>query len=347
MKKRIILWTVFSLLLILLPLYENGNAIVLRKPMVRISYFDIDVNEDTVNFEERFTIEVTITNDKILPVNVMIRLNLLDGILLCKKENLVKETTKTIHGREEITIPIDCIIHEKDIEGCKEKYNVQAVLYIKKPLRNYWKPIDITTHEILIRTKLSEKDKVKIQSINISSFFGENQSKFNVAINVSNTGSYNYTIKARVDLIEKSPLTITSELLNNFDCLGPTRRELGYTITNIPSYNNPCYDDKQINVICNLQGTDKKKERFNLQAVLLLNISGEEYQVDTSSIYEVYHEQPWPNEYYVLLIGIIIGGVLVVGLIIAGVRIIYPIYYMKRIQLKEKKEWFNKKRRIK
>ena len=286
MSKGILLW--FTLFLFLMPLgvcvhCSTGSFL---NPRVRITDFDLSLPNGTINVGEEFYPIVSIRNDRFIPVKVVVEINLLDGILGLKQKKIDEKSKWIWRGLLGKSIPIKfkCVIQEQDINCHIGKYRIKVVLFVR-PLFFNWFQFDSEEREIQVRTKYSEKDKVRI--INATAppeIKGEKENKFNISVNVTNEGSFNATAWVRVDLVEKS---FSGSILESFEKLGfldVKRTELGKSKGIEIERNN---GKKEMNVSCILGKTDSEKERFFIQAVLFVNLDGKHYQVHSSPPYEI------------------------------------------------------------
>ena len=80
------------------------------------------------------------------------------------------------------------------------------------------------------------------------------------------------------------------------------------------------------------------KEQFMVQAVLFVNLSGEQVQVDTSTLVGVVHTQPFIQHHYIEIIAAVFGVIIALFLIVVTIRIIYPAYKIKRGKLREERK---------
>lgn len=92
-------------------------------------------------------------------------------------------------------------------------------------------------------------------------------------------------------------------------------------------------------------GSMTKRKNIDIQVVLFVIIDGVDYEVDSSSNIGIYKERSWVEDNYLLIILLVIGGIIALPIGLVSIRILYPLHYMKRISLKERRERFDKKRK--
>lgn len=341
MWKGIAISIIILLLLLTLPMQESNSKIILPKSKVRITNIET-VNE--VNAGDEFVVNITVQNDRIYQVTVFVEIDLLDKILGTKKKalNKIVEQKQIPRGTSD-TIRLACVIQEEDIEDCWKEQIIQAVLFEKKILK--WRAADDIATGIEVKTKLNEKEKVRIEDFIVSNdFLEENETDFSVFVDVINDGSYDFTSWIRIDFVERAFLGPLIEPLEDLKFFELERKELNRS-ADITLDANGGWNNSKIN--CHIPKVDQEKKRFHIQALIFVKIDGIDYQVDSSTMIGIYHDQPAPDEFYFLIIGAIAGIILTMIIIIVGIRILYPIYYVKRIELKEKKKQFDRKEKWK
>ncbi len=339
MKRKIIL--IMFLLSILITTQVSNIKGEYLIPWSRVAITDFEV-PDEVNTGEVFTIDVTIKNNRFLPVKTFVQIDLFDGLLIPIKKNIGEESHTSIRGRTSEILSIDCIIREGEIDWYQEKYNVQAMLYLEFPFFGNGIIQDISTVQgIHVKTRFHEKDKAKIENILAPEEIKKDENEFDVVVNVLNEGSFDANTYVRIDMIERPSAFPEFEKFEILEGMAAVRKELGRS----KHYIIEDGADFRFVISCTLRMTEQKKEEFTIEAVLMVNIDGKEYQVDTSTFQEIYHDQPFLQEQnYLLLIGLFIGIIFILLLIILIIRIIYPLYRIKRIKLKDEKRRIDRER---
>ena len=330
-KKILLSCIVFSIVLLSLPANGYSAGDIIPKGRVKITDFDVP---NMVNAGEPFSINVTIKNDRFLPVKLKLRADLLDGLLEFIKKSTGEEPIFTCPGRTTTTIQIDCVIRDGDIDWYKEEYNIQAVLFQKIPLIGWISRGFSTVQGIHVKSRLGEKDNVRILSIKAPEIIDEDATTFDVSITVSNEGSFDFSIWTSVDMVEKPSILPGLEQYNLLRGLASERKELGRSNEETIKPG----ETKTIHISCELRETEANKERFNIEAVLFVNFNGQHFQVDTSTMQGIYHEQSFLEQNYLLIIAAVFGVLIALAIIVFIIRILYPSYYIKRIKLKEEKK---------
>jgi len=340
MHRVLFLGIFFSILLISFPVdgLSIGDRLKLR---VEITDFDAP---DVAIAGENFSVKVSIKNDRFLPMITMVRVDLLDGLLNCIKKNIGEEPLCICRGRISTTIEIDCVIREGDIDWFKEKYNVQALLFRNFIFLGGGYQLDKSTIQgIHVKSRLCEKDKVRIFDVDVPEELDMYKDNFYVKVWVMNEGAFEVKAKVQVDMIEKPSAIPELEKLGLLKGFATERKELGISDEKILE---PHYGKDKFIVKCDLRSIESKKEQFKIEALLFVNIDGREYQVDSSTLYEIYHEQPFlREENYLLIIGLAFGGLIAFFLIVVIIRVLYPLYHIKKIKLKEEKERIDERRK--
>jgi len=343
-RGKLLLGIFFSIILISISVDGQGLGDIWPKARVRIIDFHAP---DVAKAGETFTMNVTIRNNRILPVRITVRVDLLNGMLESIKKNIGKESMFVCPGKTSKIIPIDCIVREGDIDWYKEEYNIQAVLFMEFPLMGRSVLRDSSTvRGIHVKSRLQEKDKVRIFDVNVTEELGEGEDEFEVFVTVINEGAFDALTHVQVDMIEKpSAIPALEELeLDVLEGIGmaAVRKKLGEIKHEFVK--SGC--ERELVIPCSLRKTESKKERFIIEAVLFVNIDGKEYQVDSSTLYEIYHEQPFLlEENYLLIIGLAFGGLIAFFMIVVIIRVLYPLYHIKKIKLKEEKERIDERRK--
>ena len=339
MKKNLII----SVLILFILISSSSNAITLYdgglwQPRVEITNIDAP---DYQKVGDSFKVKLTVRNDKLYPVRVSIQINLLDGMLSCIRKNIdINKTVCYLKVKQTETFDIDCKIREGDIDWYKEKYNVEAVVFRDYMIRGSGHQLDSTVQGIHIKSKLTEKNKVKIESINVTEYLkeGDENDNFVADVWVKNDGCYDFDTWVRIDLIEKPSAIPELEEYIDLKALVATRKEIGrYPKDTIKSIGLGCEEPVLFKVPCDLRLTEIRKEQFNIEAVLFVIIDGIEYQVDTSTLYGIYHKQPICQDEicWILAIAIIFAVLISIGIIAFIIRILYPLYYKKKNELRK------------
>jgi len=300
--------------MILISLPINGQGIFDLLPNVKVGITRLDA-PDVAYAGEKFNVSVTLKNDRFLTFNVTVRVDLLNGMLECIKKN-IGEKTMDLKRNEGKTEPIPCTIREGDIDWYREEYNIQAVLFVNFPridksiLRD-----SSTVRGVHVKSRLGEKDKVRIYDVSAPLKVEEDPEEnviFNVQVNVTNDGHYDVNALVRIDLIEKPSALPELEEYLDLKTFAVERKEIGKTKkTTIKGGENDTF-----NVTCELRRTEIEKERFNIEAVLFVNIDGMEYQVDSSTLYGIYHKQPLcRDEECWFIIGTVLGCIIALILV--------------------------------
>jgi hypothetical protein len=302
----------------------------------KLEVLDITVQDDAFAGES-FPVYITIQNNRIFPVIVSVRVDLLNGALECIKKEIGIDQYMKLGAKQVLELTINCIVREGDIDWYKEEYNIRAVLYRELDLLGRRIPADeSTTMGIHINSPFHEKEKIRICDAEVPDFIEENEQDeidFKVKIILKNGGHYNFNSWVRVDLIEKP--SAVPELENFIDITGlsSVRKEIGHS--DYFEIRPGCY--QTITIPCELRRSEITKEKLNIQAVCFVNIEGKVYQVDASTLYSIYHDQPFCRDEWCWII--VIAGFFTVLFCIAIIaiifRIIYPRYYRRRIEIRD------------
>jgi len=277
----------FSIILISISVDGQGLGDIWPKAKVRIIDFQ---TQNNAYAGEMFKVNITIENNRLFPVQLSVRIDLLNGMLECMKKEIGKEGPFTIGGKSKVTKNIDCIIREGDIDWYKEEYNVKAIVFREYPIIDRSVQCDISTvRGIHVKSPFSEKNKAKILDVQTPNILKENENEFDVELLIKNDGHYPIDIWACVDLVEKSSVIPELEDYIDLKGLSTERKEIGKCMRYIP-VNPGC--EQPISIHCNLSRSEISKKRFNIQAVLFVELDGNEFTVDMSSLYGIYHEQP-------------------------------------------------------
>ena len=326
----------FFLLLVSAPVDGYLLGDMFSEGRVRITDFEVP---NIVNAGETFSIDITIRNDRFLSVTEMVRIDLFDGLLELIKKNVGEELAISLPGRTTQTITINCLVREGDIDWYKEEYNVQALLFQKIPIVG-WVSRDVSTVQgIHVQSQYSEKDKVRILSIEAPEILDEEETMFDVTVTVSNEGAFDVFTEVYVDMVEKPSVIPELEQYDILRGLASELKELGKsTEERIRSG-----EIREFKIACSLRETELNKEKFNIEALLYVNLNGEHFNVDTSTMLGIHHTQPYLEQNYLFIIAAVFGILLALILIVLIVRILYPSYYIKKIKLKEEKQRIDKR----
>ena len=308
-------------------------------PEGRITITEITV-PNVVNAGERFRINISVQNNRFLPVKLQLRTDLLDGLLQLITKDIGNKPEFTCPGKTTKTMTINCTIREGDIDWYKEEYNIQSVLLQKMPLVGWITRDHSTIQGIHVKSPFGEKDKVRILTVNAPETISENNATFDVSIELSNEGRFDASTWVRVDLVEKQAIIPELEQVNILRGLASERKELGRS-SEIQVEKGTL---QEITISCRLRETEMSKERFNIEAVLFVNLSGQHYHVDTSTMHGIHHTQPFFEHNYLQLVAGIFGILIALFLIVFIIRILYPAYYIKKVKLNEEKKRIDKRK---
>lgn len=336
---------IFYIIILFIPLLFSSNITAFGlgdffDPRVEISNFIVP---DSIEVGEEFNITVTIENHKIFWIKTSIQVNLLDGMLNNIIKDIADKKNVTIKSRDLITIDIPCKIREGDSDWYKERYNLEVVVF-----KNYLLPggriqldnsiqgIHLITNQTKLNEKLIEKEKLRITNVFVQEKIErEDENKFNTTVFVINEGCIDFDVWVRVDFIEKPSAIPDLEEYIDLKSLGSFRKEIGRS----PETKEILLEGKKrkFTIPCTLRDTESRKETFNIEAVLFVNIDGMEYKVDSSTIYGIYHDQPICRDEFCIILAVaaIFIILITIGLIVFIIRIIYPMYYRKSDELKK------------
>ena len=313
---------------------SSGN--ILPKGRIRISDFQVP---DLVNGGEQFSVNVTITNDRFLPIRIQIRIDLLDGLLQLIKKDVGEGPFVICPGKTMKTYQITCLIRNGDINWYQGQYNIQAVLLQKIPFIGIITRDTSTAQGLHLNTQALDNNKLRILNIYAPEIIDEDTNVFDVTINVSNEGVFDVQTWVRVDLVEKPSIIPELEQYNVLQIMGAQRKELGRS-------NEQCIQPgavQEFTVHCYIRDTEHNKATFNIQALLFVNDSGEHTQVDSSQILGISHTQPFIQQNFLYIVIAVFGVIVMLFLIVLIIRILYPAYYIKKNKLREKKQKMEKK----
>lgn len=325
------------IILFLLPMLEIADGTPFFGPWIRIEDFDIP-NE--VIAGQNFSVNVTVQNNLIFPRYLWVRIDLLDELGLVDKE-IGRTNGKLIWLKPYTFEDISCLIREGDIDWYMEKYNLRANVMLSLP-GQYFSHRDIGSPEVRgvhVKTRFWEKEKVRIVNMSTPEKLEIDQFSFNVTVTVKNDGVFPADALVRVDLIEKPSMIPGFEEYNLPEGFGEVRKEIGSVTETIGSM-----DEREFVVDCGLRETEKDKDEFNIEAVLLVNVSGQLYKVSSSTIQGICREastlETWEERLIQvsIVLGIILLIVVIIFLIAVIIRILYPLYKIKREEIKERVE---------
>jgi len=315
---------------------EASSGDILPKGRIRISGFQVP---DLVNGGEQFSVNVTITNDRFLPIRIQIRVDLLDGLLQLIKNDVGEGPFVICPGKTTKTYQIACLIREGDINWYQGQYNIQAVLLQKIPFIGIITRDISTAQGLHLNTQASDNNKLRILNIYAPEIIDEDTNVFDVTINVTNEGVFDAQTWVRVDLVEKPSIIPELEQYNVLQIMGAQRKELGRS-------DEKCVQPGATQVFtvhCYLRNTEQSKATFNIQALLFVNDSGEHIQVDSSLILGVSHTQPFIQQNYLYIVIAVFAVLIALVLIVLIVRILYPAYYIRKMKLRAEKQKLEKK----
>ncbi len=325
----------FFLSILIIPAQAtSGN--ILPKSRIRISDFQVP---DLVNGGEQFPVNVTITNDRFLPIRIQIRVDLLDGLLQLIKKDVGEGPFVICPGKTTKTYQTTCLIREGDINWYQGQYNLQAVLLQKIPVLGIITRDTSMVQGLHMNTQTWDKNKLRILNIYAPEIIDEDTNDFDVTITVSNEGVFDAQTWVRVDLVERPSIIPELEQYNVLQIMGAQRKELGRS-------NEKCLQPgatQEFTVHCYLRNTEQSKATFNIQAILFVNDSGEHTQVDSSLILGVSHTQPFVQQNFLYIVIAVFAVLIVLLLIVLIVRILYPAYYIRKMKLRAKKQKMEKK----
>ena len=339
--KRKFIFSIILLILLVSTIAEAQNTNYLL-PNSRIVFEDFQTPNHII-VDEIFKVNITVRNTRLLPIKAKIEVNLLDGLLNLINKNIGEQSTISLPSRSSKTFEIECIIREGDTDFIFEKYNIQATAYIEFPRIGYVFPQDLSTIKgIHVHSPLLDKDRIKITKVIVPEEINEDDIKFDVVIEVENEGYVDLQTYVRIDMIERPSTFPEFEKYDLFEGMASVRKELGKSdIVNI----KPNNDKTELKIPCKLRETEQGKEEFLIQVLLFVSIDGKEYQVDTSTVYEISHPQPFIRKQNMIsILGIVFIILLFLILIVLIIRILYPLYRIKRIKLKEEKERIEKRK---
>lgn len=332
-----------------------GSIDLSGRPRVRIDKIVIPnlVNNEVIKVNETFKININISKERLLPFSGEIIVYLTFAGFIQQEIGRSDDIKIRMLKFEEST-SINCIIDTFDVNNIQEKYSIVAVLYTKR-LRGGFVEIDRSSIEnVNIVTEWWEKNKVIISDFkppenwpkknnNVQEFKAQATANKEGIINihVSNFAAYNFSIKVKINLIEKPSSNIPF-----IDGFGELKKEIGCNSTYIP----PGEKNKKIIVNCNLRKADIERKKLDVQAVLYVETDGQWYEVDTSSIQSIYvplSDDPldWIKEYGLWIWGIFVAGIGTILLIAVTFRLFLPYYKLKSKELKQKAEKLEEKKK--
>jgi hypothetical protein len=177
--------------------------------------------------------------------------------------------------------------------------------------------------------------------MNVTQNLGEEDTKFIAKVNVSNNGSFDAMTWVCIDLIQKPSVIPQVEGIINIPALTSEKIELGKSnMTSIKSNTTEYFS-----IPCYLRKTEKNKNEFYIQALVYVDIDGVDYQVDASTYYGIFNEQPICQGSWcvIIILGAIFGALIAVGIIAVIIRILYPLYRIKKVKLKEERKRIDNK----
>jgi len=287
---------------------------------------------------EPFIVDVEVTNDCFLPKDLSLDISLLDGLLETIQKDISSNASVRIPRRSTQTYEIECLIRKGDVDWYKEEYNIQVFAYQKRFLLGWTQVSQSSVQGIHVQTAFTEKEKVHITSIVAPEILNEETTLFPVNVTIENQATYDYTISARVDLVQKPAMLPELESITSIGGLGSERKELGRS----SSITIVADSTETLEIPCSLRAADQDLKEFVIETQLYVTIQGEEYLVDSSMFQGIIHQQPFLQEHsFSLLLGLF-AGLLLLILLVLLIRIIYPAYYIKRKKLQREKKRLQK-----
>jgi hypothetical protein len=309
-------------------------------PEGRIYITDFHVPE-FILYDDTFSVNVTLRNDKLLPTRVQVRVDVLDGLLETMTKDIGELQELRLNGRSSRTLQIPCSISKGNIDWYKEEYNLQAVL-LQKRLILGWTTISLSSIQgVHIKTPLTEKEKLRIIHVEAPEELAKNETSFPVHIQVKNEGSLLMNVWSQIDFIQKPSIFPELEEFTIASGFVSERFELGQSkeITLQPG------ETETVAVTCYLRKTEQDSNEFTIETQLYTNIQGHHYLVDVSTLQGVFHEQPLLEEHGITIALAVFGILIGLLLIVVIFRIAYPAYYIKRYQLQKEKDRIRRHRR--
>jgi hypothetical protein len=352
----------YLILIVLIPtiiLSTTVSSIDLSgRPRVRIDKIEIPklINNEAIKVNEPFEINIYISKERLFPLSgeVVVYLTCAGFI---QQEIGRGEDIKINILKSKDKIPITCIIDTFDANTVQEKYSIVAVLYAKKIIGGFREKDRSSVENVNIATEWWEKNKViisdfeppeKWEDVNNDGYEATAEAQLDqtpiaeekgvIKVNISNNAVYNFSIKIKVYMIEKSSTNIPF-----IEGIGEIKKEIGCINTTIPAG-----EKNEVNIKCSLREADREKKSFNVQAVLYVDVDGQWYEVDTSSIQSIkvpYNLWDGIKEYGLWIWIVFIASIGTVLLIAVTVRLFLPYYKLKSKELKQKIEKIEKKKK--
>ncbi|MBU0497407.1 MAG: hypothetical protein KKG04_05565 [Candidatus Thermoplasmatota archaeon] len=332
LKIRILLITI--VVLILCSSFEVlGGPLGILKPRIRI--VQVTIVNDIVVPNETFEVGVTVAKQRFRRFHGEAQVFLTNSGLIREAigNQLISFCTGNICSD---TFIIPCIINDVEAEWYQESYGIQVVVYeeIGFPIFGTLlaKRDSYTIESIRVLSQYWEKDKVTLGGIIVPETLEKDHEAFTVEVIVVNDGAFNYNATVRIDLVEKPSAIPQLEQLNLVEGLATIRKELGEKFIPLKA---EC-PGQQVIVPCMLRDSEIGLTHFTIQAVLFVDIDEVKYQVDSSTYYEIDHEQSFlRSDNLPLIIGIIMGVLATIGGFFFFIRILYPLYFIKKNVVRE------------
>lgn len=338
MKLKII-YAIITLSLLLIPTVSATNLQLFSEGRLFIEEF---IPPDDVCIDESFIVNVTIRNERFIPVRVKVTINALDGLLETIKKNIGEHFEAIIPGRSRFVLPIPCVLTKGDYDWYKEKYNLQASLSRKRLIVGWVNQDSSSPQGIHVHTPLSDKIKLSISSIDTPEHLSEGQNSFTTYITIKNNAPFDFDIYAKVSYIRKPSILPELDQVNIESGFISEKFELGRTeiIQIIAS------DQKTIPVECYLREHQQDLKELSVQTQIYVCIDGTEYLVESSSLEGILYKQSFIEQEGLNLFLILLGSLIIILLIVVIYRIVYPAYYIKRHKLQEEKQRIERHRRF-
>lgn len=355
MLRRIFFLVLIGMILLSSPIVSSID--LSRRPIVRIDGVEIPnlIDDIPIKVGDSFEIKLYITNERFLfsfKGEIIVYLTCV-GFFQQEIGRLKNVEIKA--NRNEEKISMICEIDAFDANSIQEKYDIIAVLYEKKPFGGFSEKDRSSVESVNIVTEWWEKNKVFISDFNPPENWGKKnndneqlatataEESDKITVNISNYAAYKFDIKVKINLIEKPPSDIPF-----IEGMGELKKEIGSATTTVPAGE----ENEEVEVICSLRTADIERKKLDVQAVLYVEIDGQWYEVDTSTIQSIYvplSDDPWDwiKEYGPWIWVIFVAGIGTILLIAVTVRLFFPYYKIKRKELKQKVEKMEKKKKKK
>jgi len=338
--KKVHIFILFLLLVLLSTPLTSAHSLtdILPKGRLQITGFDAP---DIADAGTPFTTNVTIQNRRFLPVNIMIRVDALDGVLSLLEKDIGDTQLFRIPGRSTTTIEISCTLRKGDIVWYKGEYNLQAVLLQQLPILGLTTRDTSTIRGVHINTPQYEQTKLTIKEVTVPEVLTEGQHTFTVELLIQNQGAFDTTAWTRVDLVEKPAIFPELDQYISLRGLGSEVKELGRSKEHLIKTG----ETTRFTVPCMIRRTEQDKTEFVIEALVFVNQSGVSQQVAATTLYGIRQEQSFLTQYGFWIIIGIFGALTAILIIVFIIRILYPAYYIKKDKLGREKQRLEKKHR--